>query len=249
MHRFHLPPEQCQGAGLVLSERESHHAADVLRVRRDEVVFVLDGEGGEYRCRVGDVHRKQVSLQVVDTRRQPRPLSAVTLVQAVPKGKNMEFIIQKATELGASRIVPILTERVITQLDREDAEQKREKWQGVAIEAIKQCGQLWLPEVLPPTPLKSFLETDPRPELAFVGALQTGTCHPRRHFEAFEKSRHRKPSTCAFWVGPEGDFTPAEMEQILASGVLPVTLGPLVLRSETAALYALSIVSYELTAQ
>jgi 16S rRNA (uracil1498-N3)-methyltransferase len=84
--------------------------------------------------------------------------------------------------------------------------------------------------------------------LAFVGALQAGACHPRQHFQNFFSTHARLPATSEFWVGPEGDFTPREMEQILASGVWPITLGPLVLRSETAALYGLSILSYELHA-
>ena len=119
MHRFYLPPEQCQEASLFLTGREAHHARHVVRVRRGERVAVLDGAGHEFLCEVQEYDRDKVRLAVVEKRFQPAPASQVTLLQAVPKGKIMEAIIQKATELGASRIVPLLSERVVAQLDDE----------------------------------------------------------------------------------------------------------------------------------
>lgn len=246
MHRFYLPPERCQGPALVLDERESHHAADVLRIRKGERVTVLNGAGHEFLCQIQDVHRKAVALQVEQDKAVAPPVCRITLVQAVPKGKLMDLIIQKATELGAAQILPLLSERVTVQLDHDSAEDKAEKWQQVAIEAIKQCGQQWLPKVMVPMTVKGYLASRPEHELSLVGSLQGDGKHPRTYFETFASEHGRRSQSLALWVGPEGDFTPGELDAIRASGVKPVTFGSLVLRCETAALYALSISNYEL---
>ena len=144
--------------------------------------------------------------------------------------------------------MPLLSERVVTALDEKGSAEKAAKWQLVAVEAIKQCGAAWLPRVEAPlTPQQFLARTEPF-ELAFVGSLQGERCHPREYFRAFEQRHSRKPSSVSAWVGPEGDFTPKELELIRAGGALPITMGDLVLRSETAAIYFLSVLSYELQA-
>src|SRR5476649_2826512 len=157
MHRFYLPPKNCAGQTLRLDAREAHHALKVLRVKYGELVAVLDGVGNEFLCTVENCSRDAVTLSVSLKNFKPPPPCPVTLLVAVPKGKIIEGIIQKSVELGASRIVPLLTERVITQLDGEGAESKREKWQAVAIEAIKQCGASWLPKIEAPQTISEFL--------------------------------------------------------------------------------------------
>lgn len=246
MHRFYLPADQCQETTLTLLDREAHHAAQVLRVRPNEKVLVLDGVGHEFQCDVQKVSRKTVSLAVIGIRfTEPLPYS-ITLLQAVPKGKIIESILQKATELGVARIVPILSERVTTQLDGEGASDKLEKWRLCTIEAIKQCGQPWLPRVEMPVTPQAFLAANERFDLALVASLHTGSRSPREYLGAFAAERKRKPKSACVWIGPEGDFSPAEMESITRSGVQPITLGRLVLRCETAAIYCLSILNYEL---
>jgi 16S rRNA (uracil1498-N3)-methyltransferase len=246
MHRFYLPPQHASGTSLTLTGGEAHHALHVLRVRSGETAMVLDGAGQEYRCEVESCGRQLVGLRVLEQRQVAPPPFQVTLVQGLPKGKLIEAIIQKATELGAYRVVPLLSERVVIRLDKKEAAAKALKWQAVAIEAIKQCGSAWLTKVEAPIALADYLARADAAELAFVGSLKQSSKHPRLYFEDFLKQRNRKPRTVSVWVGPEGDFTPAEVEMIQARGVLPITLGPLVLRSETAALYCLSVVNYEL---
>ena len=149
MHRFHLPPDQCRQTLLTLAAQEAHHALHVLRLQERERVVVLDGAGVELLCEVRRVGRREVILEVRQRQVVP-PLSCqVTLLQAVPKGKTMDLIVQKATELGAHRIVPILSERVVPQLDHESAEARARKWRRATVEAIKQCGSAWLPKVDP----------------------------------------------------------------------------------------------------
>jgi 16S rRNA (uracil1498-N3)-methyltransferase len=246
MHRFHLPPENCRGHSLRLDGREAHHALQVLRVKRGERVTVLDGSGGEFLCDVENAAKDSLTLAVKEKKVHPASPCPVTLLVAIPKGKIIEDIIQKAVELGASRIVPLLTERVVTHLDREGAEHKREKWQQVAIEAIKQCGAAWLPKVEPPTTLKEFLAHGDQPEFMFVGSLQTERRHPREWLKEFQQQHGRLPHSAGVWIGPEGDFTLAELQAIEAAGANPVTLGSLTLRVETAAIYCLSFLGYEL---
>ena len=246
MHRFYLSPEHCAGAALRLHGREAHHALRVLRVKYGEMVSVLDGIGNEFLCTVESCSRDAVMLTVSLKHFTPSPPCPITLLVAIPKGKIIEDIIQKAVELGARRIVPLLTERVATHLDAEAAEDKRDKWQQVAIEAIKQCGALWLPQIEMPVTIDKFLARPERFDFSIVGSLQTERRHPRECFEEFQAKQGRRPQNAAVWIGPEGDFTLEELQAIQNSGAQPVSLGKLVLRVETAAVYCLSILNYEL---
>ena len=245
MHRFYLPPENCRENELWLTDSEAHHALNVLRVRAGERVVVLDGAGGELLCEVQKPESSRLKLFVVQRNTVPPLPCQITLLQAVPKGKIIESIIQKATELGVWRIIPLLSDRVTTQLDDESAAVKAEKWRQTAIEAIKQCGSAWLPQVETPVTPKEYLARGERFELPLVASLQNDRRHPREYFKTFFAEKNRLPKTLCVWVGPEGDFTPAEMNVIKSSGALPITLGRLVLRSETAAIYALSVLNYE----
>jgi 16S rRNA (uracil1498-N3)-methyltransferase len=246
MHRFYLPPERCADAILRLDGREAHHALHVLRLKRGELITVLDGVGNEFLCAVKTSSRDAVTLSVSLKNFTPSPPCSITLLQAVPKGKIIESIIQKAVELGARRIVPLLTEHVVTHLDGEDTGNKRDKWQQVAIEAIKQCGAAWLPDIETPTTLKEFLEHGDEFDLSLVGSLQSDRRHPRKYFQEFQTKHGRLPQSVGVWIGPEGDFTLDELKAIQTSGALPISLGRLVLRVETAAIYCLSILNYEL---
>jgi 16S rRNA (uracil1498-N3)-methyltransferase len=248
MNRFYLPPEQCRTATLSLTGSEAHHALHVLRVCPGDEVAVLDGGGSEYRCAIQQAARDHLSLTVIEKRSVPPHTCQLTLVQALPKGKLIESIIQKATELGVARIVPLIAERSIVQLDPREAAAKVPKWQAVAIEAIKQCGAPWLPRVETPLSPRQFLERKEPIELWLVGSLQPDSRHPRTAFGAFRQQFGRMPKSIGVWIGPEGDFTPGELAAIQAAGAFPITLGPLVLRTETAALYCLSILNYELQA-
>jgi len=246
MHRFYVDPRESGNDRLELSEREAHHAANVLRLKEGERVVVLDGQGSEICCNVQKVGKRGVILQVYQ-RNKVAPLPyQLTVVQAIPKGKTMETIVQKAAELGAWKVVPIITDRTVTQLDEDRSESKIEKWTWIAIDAIKQCGSTWLPKIAEPIRPAAYLGMRDSSELTLIASLQPGAKHPRLHFREFEREHGRRPKSISVWVGPEGDFTPAEVNTVLSSGALPITLGPLVLRSETAAFYCLSMVNYEM---
>jgi 16S rRNA (uracil1498-N3)-methyltransferase len=246
MHRFYLPPERCAGQSLRLDGREAHHALNVLRLKHGELVAVLDGIGNEFICTVKETSRNAVTLSVSLKNFVPALPCAISLLVGIPKGKIIESIMQKSVELGARKIVPILSERVVTQLDGESAELKREKWEQVAIEAIKQCGAAWLPKVEAPMTIEQFLARKEKFDLSLVGSLQRERRHPREVLREFESKQKRPPQSVGVWIGPEGDFTADEIKRIQDFGALPVSLGKLVLRVETAAICCLSILNYEL---
>lgn len=246
MHRFFLAPEHCHQATLTLRGGEAHHATRVLRVQAGDMVVVLDGAGGEFLCEVGKSDKHEVVLHVQRRKLHPPPPFALTLLVAIPKAKLIESIIEKATELGAQRVVPLMTQRVAIRLDQVGAHEKGEKWQQVAVEAIKQCGAAWLPRVEPPSRLAEVLARSEHYDLGLVGALQGDSLHPAQYFKAFAEEHGRNPDSVAVWIGPEGDFAAEELLAIQRAGAKPITLGPLVLRVETAAIYSLAFLNYEL---
>jgi 16S rRNA (uracil1498-N3)-methyltransferase len=248
LHRFFLHPAHCQGPELVLADAEAHHALHVLRVTPGQRVAVLDGEGHEYHCEIRATDKRTVILRLLQKNAIPPLPYQVTLLQAVPKGKTMDLIIQKATELGARRVVPLLSERITVRLEEANAAAKKEQWHTTAIAAVKQCGSAWLPHVDAPIAIRDFLALGERFDLSLIASLQPDSRHPRERFQTYLAEHGRLPRSLGVWVGPEGDFTPAELHAAKAAGVLPISLGQLILRSETAAIYCLSVVNYELQA-
>ncbi|MBM3879287.1 MAG: 16S rRNA (uracil(1498)-N(3))-methyltransferase [Verrucomicrobia bacterium] len=246
MHRFYLPPAGCQDARVELDQAQAHHARNVLRLQLGEQVVVLDGAGQQCLCEVASLAQRRVLLGVRQRTLAPRPAARLTLLQAVPKHRSLELIIQKATELGVARLVPILSERAVPHWDPEDGARKLARWQAIAIEAVKQSGCPWLPRLEPPLPLEAFLARREPFELPLLATLEPNARHPRLRFETYAARHGGPPRSVAVWVGPEGDFTPAELAAIQTAGAQPISLGSHVLRSETAALYCLAVLSYEL---
>lgn len=248
MHRFYLPPAQCQSPVLVLKDDEAHHALNVLRLRAGERCVVLDGAGAEFLCEVRQTTARTAELAMVQKNRIPPLPYQLTLLQAIPKGRTMDTIVQKATELGAHRIVPILAERTVAHLGGQNVGHKVEKWNVTVVEALKQCGSAWRPQLEQPVTPQAFLSRKERFDLSLLATLQSDARHPRTCIATFEQENGRLPRSVALWVGPEGDYTPAEINLIRATDALPITLGQLVLRSETAAIYCLAVLNYELQA-
>src|SRR5256885_15307672 len=156
MHRFYIPLENWNLDHLALDEAETHHALDVLRLKTGDRVVVFNGRGVEATAEISEISKKSITLRRLHHSKSPPLACEITLGQAIPKGKNMDLIIQKATELGATAIAPLLSERTVIQVDDEDSAKKQSKWQTVAIEAAKQCGQNWLPTVHAPRTPKEF---------------------------------------------------------------------------------------------
>jgi 16S rRNA (uracil1498-N3)-methyltransferase len=246
-HRFYIPPNEWSPDAPVLRNGEAHHARDVLRLKSGDKVVLFNGRGREITAEIASLSAKEICLRRLHEATTP-PLSChITLAQAIPKGKNMDLIVQKAVEIGAAEIAPIISDRTIVQLDDESASQKQTKWQTIAVEAAKQCGQNWLPEVRAPQKLAQFFQPAARFDLQLIGSLQPDARHLKKILADYT-SEHAGalPANVLMVVGPEGDFTPAELSLARSHGCAPITLGPIILRVETAAIYCLSILSYEL---
>jgi len=231
-----------------LPAEESHHCANVLRLGADDRVTVFDGAGREASAIIVRPDAGGVVLKLGAFARTAPPPCAITLAQAVPKGKNMDLIVQKAVELGASAVAPVLSDRTVVQLEGGEAEKKRAKWQEVALEACKQCGQNHLPKVSTPCSMRELLETADRAELLVIASLQPDARPLKSVLADFVAQSGRLPASATVYVGPEGDFTPAEIALAKSHGCLPITLGPIILRTETAAIYCLSVLAHELFA-
>lgn len=279
MHRFYISPENWHPDVLALTGSEAHHSRDVLRMKRGEKLVLFNGCGREITAEIIDLGTSEIRLRKLHEAETPPLRCRIVLGQAVPKGKNMELIVQKAVEIGADQIAPIISDRTVVQVDSESAVQKQAKWQQIAIEAAKQCGQNWLPRVHVPRKLAEFfdaVETGvlatpepseagssaeslasqptrlppqkdiPRFDLRLIGSLQPDAQHLKKILADYSGEHQHRPQSILMLIGPEGDFTPAELALARRHGCRPITLGPIILRVETAAIYCLSVLSYEL---
>jgi len=231
---------EAEEATIALSAEESRHLVAANRARPGDPVVAFDGTGREWLCRLGEADRRRAVLAVEAERTCRRPEVAVALAQAIPKGKGMDAIVRRATELGAARIYPLYTERIEVRLDPRRAREKAAKWRDAAIEAAKQSGNPFLPRIDSPQTLERFLEAE---VVAFdtrlIASLEAGAAAPGRLLA--DGTRR-----VAWLVGPEGDFAPSETERALSCGFRPVSLAPLTLRCETAAVAALAILQREI---
>lgn len=241
--RFYLPPERWGAAQVTLDEEESHHAAVVLRVKPGELVELLDGQGRRSQAVVAAVAKKEVTLEVRSVEEVTPLPGRLVLAVAVPKGSTFEWILEKAVELGVQEIVPLLTARTIFKVPAAERKERARKWRRVALEACKQCGQPWLPVVHEPTLWMEALSRVPAAsfDLPLLASLQESSRRLPDAAEDFRQHHGRRPHSAVILIGPEGDFTPEETQAALQAGFLPVTLGPLVLRVETAALASLAV--------
>jgi 16S rRNA (uracil1498-N3)-methyltransferase len=235
MHRFFLGNFQQPALGAA----EAHHALHVLRLKAGDTVNLFNGRGHEAQGAIVEITDQAVRLKLLTQTATPALACQITLAQAVPK-KSMDLIVQKATELGVSRIVPLLSERTIVRLD-EDAK-KIDRWRDIAMDACKQCGNNWLPAIDPPRKVPEFLSDPGKFDLKLIASLQPGS----RPLKSILADASAPPKSILILIGPEGDFTPAEISTARGAGCRPLSLGPLVLRAETAAIYTLSILHHEL---
>ncbi len=246
--RAYCQPPEREPSVIRLAPDEAHHLVTVNRARAGDTVVAFDGRGNEWICELAGDAKADVRLKVrFHQKAKPLPYE-ITLGQALPKGQFMDAIVRKATELGAARIAPLESERTVVHLDDDRSDRKMEKWQVAAIEAAKQCGNPYVPEVLPLHKATTFMEASRGYDLKLIASLQPGAKSLRSVLASFQSANGRPPRKVLWLIGPEGDFTPAEMSVSKATGFEAITLGPLVLRCETAAIYALSVLSYELQA-
>ena len=238
INRYYLPADQWSPCELVLTGDEAHQCTRVLRQKVGDQIVVFDGVGRSVQCQIVSADKSNVVLeQDGEIEMQERGL-ALHLCQAIPKAGNMELIVQKAVELGVASIQPLITENTVAKADAK----KLQKWQRIALEACKQCGQNWLPEVKPVLQFKNWVAEREKYEVEIVAALD-----PRSEKINIVLARQTETSSGALLVGPEGDLSQTEYNAAISSGFAPVCLGKIVLRVETATLYCLSVMSCQYT--
>ncbi len=239
--RLYLPGPLVEGIELALPEGATRHA-QVRRVQPGEWLWLFDGSGSDWPAEVLSVGRRELRVRlgapVVVQRELP---CAVTLAVAMPANERMDALVEKATELGVARVQPLVAERSVLRLHGERAERKREHWQAVAVAACEQCGRARVPVLEPVRTLASWLESlHGAPKATAVSAAP----EPRwlLSLGADAPALAAQPPTGAptFLSGPEGGLAPDEESAALAAGFLPVSLGPRILRADTAPLAALA---------
>jgi 16S rRNA (uracil1498-N3)-methyltransferase len=239
MSRFFMDAPEWGGEAWLEGD-EARHLGQVLRGKPGDRVTVFDGCGRRAGAEVLEVARGRVRLKLGEAEVSPPLRPQITLAQAIPKGKMMELIVQKAVELGVATIQPLLTAHTVSR----PGAGKTAKWRRVAMEACKQCGQDQLPEVREPMGIAEWLDSlggEPAAgELRAVASLAPGA-RPLRGVLRSAGS----PASAVMLVGPEGDFTQEETGAALEAGFRPASLGRIVLRVETASLFCLSAMRYE----
>jgi 16S rRNA (uracil1498-N3)-methyltransferase len=232
--RVHVDADLQPGQRLTLEGSAGNHIARVLRLRVGEPVTLFNGQGGEYAASIEEIRRDTVMVTVLERREVERESPCrIVLAQGISRGERMDWVVQKATELGVARIAPLFTERSVVHLDDKQASRKVQHWRAIAIAACEQSGRNRVPEIEQPVGLYDLLERETAPR--GVSLLLS----PGAALRIADIAPHEAGATVL--IGPEGGLADLEQETAIKSGFTPVRLGPRVLRTETAAVCALTL--------
>ena len=244
MHRFQINPALIKNSSVLLDEKESHHAVSVLCLKAGDAVGLMDGKGQSFHGVVSGIESRRLRVRInnasepsAEELQRPSNLQ-ITIAVSVIKPERMELLIQKACELGVHAIIPVCSDRSIIRLSKERWEEKIRRWRKIALESCKQCGLTVIPEIHEAVDVKSVLSNSGKFDNILIPTLALPT---KPLYEAL------KGSGATRWlvlIGPEGDFTEKEVSLAVSYGAIPVSLGPLVLRTETAVIYLLSVFNF-----
>lgn len=244
VYRFYVSQDQIEESQIHISGADVNHIKNVLRLEKGDWIVACDGQGKDYVCRIQTVASAQIGLSVEKVQETGTELGVrITLFQGIPKKEKMEFIIQKAVELGAYEIVPVMMSRCVVKLSGEKKLQKKqERWQMIAEAASKQCDRGIIPVVHAPVTMKEAFD--------MAGSLEYNMI-PYELQEGIKVSRNIVEEACGhsslgIFIGPEGGFEQEEVEQAIAMGAHPITLGKRILRTETAGMALLSILMFQI---
>lgn len=244
MNRFFVDdPGAFSDRSVVITGEDVNHVKNVLRLKENDELIVSDGRGRDYHCRISGITNEEVVADICDICDNFSELSTeITLFQGFPKGDKMELIIQKTVELGVTRIVPVMTKRIVVKLDDKKAKKKTERYNMIAESAAKQSGRGMIPEVTMPV---SFAEAVSMAEKLDMNII------PYEEAEGVEYSRNiikniKGKKSLGIFIGPEGGFAREEVEKALDAGASAITLGHRILRTETAGMAVISIIMFEL---
>ncbi len=241
-----LPP-----APVHLVGPEHHYLTRVLRLRVGDLVMLLDGQGRQCPAQIARVDGERVELHCLAATLASASGPRLTLLCGLLKGDKQDFVIQKATELGAHAVVPVTCQRSVPQLGQERAEKRHERWTRIAVHAAQQCRRAEVPHIAGPTPLLQALaaEATEAAESTLSLLLYEGLAAPLHTLLSPQSTQLTTPSAVRLLIGPEGGFSDPEVAAAVAAGFVPCSLGPLVLRAETAVVAALAVLQYALAAR
>lgn len=235
MTRIYEPSAIAVNTSILLNENAVHHLARVLRAKLGDQITLFNGQGGEYRAEITKIDKKNVEVKILQfcDKNLESPIK-IHLVQGIARGEKMDFIIQKAVELGVTQITPLVTTRSNVRLDNERSEKRLEHWRAVALSACEQSGRTIVPKINPTTTLNKYLEK-PRSDLSFVLTPHT-------------KEKLATPSaieSIEILIGPEGGLDEVEIKTATLNGFKALSLGPRILRTETASIAALAVLQMQ----
>ncbi len=235
MPRFHIPQPLAIGQLVTLPDTVAHHI-QVLRLAQGELITLFNGEGGEYSATLTLIERRSATVEI--KAHHPRDVElpfAITLAQALPEGSKMDWIIEKAIELGVSGFQPLAAQRCVVRLSAERAEKKMDHWRGIIESASEQSGRNRLAQLAPLQGYKQWItQQDMHRRIILT---------PRAQQSLLDWARHQGPQAVTLVIGPEGGLSEQEEEAAMRHGALPLAMGPRILRTETAALAAVSALS------
>ncbi len=245
--RLYIPAERIRAntQSILFSQKERHYLVSVMRIKEGEPFCVFDGKGNEYTAAFKKTLNKKeddASAIILSHRfTPPDEKTRIALALCLLKGEKMDMVFQKATELGVSEIIPVVSERTIPRVRTAAWEQKKTRYAAIVKEASEQCGRATLPRIHDMTEIEAFAKTAAKYDLALF-------LNERERQQPLKEILHARLDVVSviFLAGPEGGFTEGEEKTLMESGFVSVSLGENILRSETACLYGLSILSYEL---
>ncbi len=263
MQRFFI--ENIDGDTAKISGSEAHHLKDVLRKKVGDAVFLFDGKGNEYEAKIvrhggsasgmKRIRELEIRLKIVTkTKKDTEPKIKINLYQSIPKLKKFDFIVEKSTEIGVSKIIPVISERTIPELSLR-VQAKQSRWQKIALSAAKQCGRTIIPEICSVMNFQDAVKSvciseNPSQSISLIPweSEQKNTLKQILKICNLQIVPRELPSVaiCNLFIGPEGGFSNAEIERAQKCGVIPVSLGKRILRTETAPIVVISNILYEL---
>ena len=242
MSRFYVPKEAVKEGKILITGKEAHHILNVMRLKVSDDVVVFDGTGREYAGIVKETGRKSLSVEIISTRNISHgQVRSIILIQSIPKKDKMDYIVEKATELGVNIIMPVMTGRTVPDWNESKRSGMAERWQKITEAAAKQCGRADIPQVLKITSFEEAVSNISANDLRLIAALEDKAVKLK---DALKDGSGIKTVIA---IGPEGDFTAQEVRMAMDHGFKTVNLGPRVLKSDTAALAALAMINYEYT--
>ncbi len=243
MRRFFVEEKDIKENQVTIKGDEARHIVQVLRLEERDKIKVFTGKGKEYLTEIIQASEKEVIGRILEeSRLDTEPSIEITLLQGLPKSDKMDFIVQKVTELGVKRIIPVITQRTVVKLNKEKARARRNRWQRIALEAAKQSGRAIIPAVREVISFIQALDNLNRESLNLIPWEEETSTSLKEALRPI--TDHRSPIT--IFIGPEGGFTLEEVRAAKKKGAIPVSLGPRLLRTETAGLVTLAVILYEL---